>query len=100
VSEDQRWSWLWSLKRIADNGLGGPMFHRQSRMFLTYIRDRDPAAFRAFLQDLLDEKELVGPFRTHYGLGTQEMWQEFVASFDEAGSSGSGPLARAESAGG
>lgn len=76
---------LWSLRPIADNGLGGPMFHRQSRMFLRYIRDRDPSAFQALLRDLLEEKELAGPFRTHFGLGTEQMWQEFVASFDGAG---------------
>lgn len=76
---------LWTLRRIADNGLGGPMFHRQSRMFLAYIRDRDPSAFRGFLRDLLEEKELAGPFRAHFGLGTEEMWQEFVASFQEGG---------------
>lgn len=75
---------LWTLRRIADNGLGGPMFHRQSRMFLTYIRDRNPAAFQTLLRDLLEEKELAGPFRTHFGLGTEEMWQEFVASFEGA----------------
>jgi hypothetical protein len=75
---------LWSLRRISDNGLGGPMFHRQSQMFLRFIRDRDPAAFQTFLEDLLDERELAGPFGTHFGLGTQEMWQEFVASLPES----------------
>jgi hypothetical protein len=54
-------------------------------MFLTYIRDRDPAAFQALVRDLLEYKELAGPFRTHFGLGTEGMWQEFVASFDGAG---------------
>jgi hypothetical protein len=76
---------LWSLKPITDTGLGGPMFHRQSRMFLRYIRDRDPAAFSAFLGDLLEERELTGPFQTHFGVTTQEMWQEFVASLQDGG---------------
>ncbi|MGD8362288.1 MAG: hypothetical protein PVJ04_12750 [Gemmatimonadota bacterium] len=74
---------LWSLRRISDNGLGGPMFHRQCQMFLAYIRDRDPAAFQAFLEALLEEKELAGPFVTHFGLGTREMWEEFVASLQD-----------------
>jgi hypothetical protein len=75
---------LWSLRRINDNGLGGPMFHRQSQMFLRYIRDRDPGVFQRFLEDLLEERELAGPFETHFGLGTREMWQEFVASLQDS----------------
>jgi len=68
---------LLTLARVSSNGLSGPMFHRQSRMFLTYIRDGDPGAFQAFLQDLLDEKELAGPFRKHLGQGTSETWRAF-----------------------
>jgi len=71
---------LWTLERVSSNGLSGPMFHRQSRMFVTYIRGRDPATFRRFLEALLDERELTGPFRTHLGMGTAEIWEEFVAS--------------------
>jgi hypothetical protein len=75
---------LWNLRRISDNGLGGPMFHRQSQMFLRYIRDRNPPAFQAFLEALLEEKELAGPFETSFGLSTREMWQEFVASLGDS----------------
>lgn len=74
---------LWTPERISSGGLAGPMFHRQSRMFLGYIRDRDPEAFQAFLGSLLDERELAGPFRRHLGLGTREMWSAFLdASVD------------------
>jgi len=74
---------LWTLDRVSSNGLGGPMFHRQSRMFVTYIRDQDPAAFRSLLHDLVEQKELARLFRTHLGRGTDEMWEEFVASLRE-----------------
>lgn len=71
---------LWSLRRLDDSGIGGPMFHKQSKMFLNFIRNRDPGAFRAFLLQLQEEKELAGPFRDRMGMGVREMWGEFSAS--------------------
>jgi len=68
---------LWSLRRVADHGLGGPMFHKQSRMFLAYLEARDRGAFHAFLLQLQEEKELAGPFREGFGAGVDEVWEEF-----------------------
>jgi len=74
---------LWTLERVSSNGLIGPMFHRQSRMFLTYIRNRDPESFRSFLRELVETRAFSGPFRTSLGAGTEEMWKAFAASFDD-----------------
>jgi hypothetical protein len=73
---------LWSRKRVEDSGLGGPMFHMQSKMFLGFIRDRDPDAFRSFLLRLQEEKQFAGPFRERMGMGVGEMWAEFSASLE------------------
>ena len=71
---------LWTLDRVTDHGLGGPMFHKQSRMFLTFLRDRDPEALQAFLLRLLREKAFAGPLRDEMGQGVEELWEEFKAS--------------------
>jgi hypothetical protein len=73
---------LWSLKRMEDSGLGGPMLHKQNTMFLTFIRDRDPEAFRAFLLQLQEEKEFAGPFREQMEKGVREMWDDFADALD------------------
>jgi len=68
---------LWSLRSVTDQGLRGPMFHKQSRMFLAYLESRDPGGFHAFLLQLQEEKELAGPFRAAFGAGVGEVWEEF-----------------------
>jgi hypothetical protein len=73
---------LWSLARMEDYGLGGPMLHRQSRMFLSWLRDRNPAAFAAFLSELQREGDFARAFRNHLGGGVRDAWLAFVASLD------------------
>jgi hypothetical protein len=71
---------LFRVKRVQDYQLRGPMLHKQSTMFLSFIRERDPSAFDRFLSDLQSERSFAGPFRAHYGMSVQEMWSGFVGS--------------------
>lgn len=71
---------LWSLGRAGSYGLPGPMLHRQSIMFLDFLRARDPEGFPSFIEGIQDERDFAGPFRSHFGASVEELWDGFVAS--------------------
>jgi hypothetical protein len=76
---------LWSLQRAGSYGLSGPMLHRQSTMFLEYLRARDPEGFPGFLRRIQEERSFAAPFRDQFGGSVDELWQSFSASLrDEA----------------
>jgi len=84
---------LWSLQRAGSYGLTGPMLHRQSTMFLDFLRARDPGRFPAFLRRIQEERSFAGPFRDQFGGSVDELWGAFAASLreekrDDARSSG------------
>lgn len=82
---------LWSLRRAGAYGLTGPMLHRQARMFIEYLRDRNPAGFRPFVTAIQDERTFAGPFRRHFGGSVNELWERFVDSLRaERGAGGPG----------
>lgn len=70
-------------KRAADYGMETYMFYRQSELFVTYIRDRDPAAFKYLLLALQEEKWTSFPelFEESIGIDIAGVWTEFL---DEA----------------
>lgn len=74
---------LWTLRRVDDSGLGGPMFHKQSRMFVGFLAEKDPPGFRAFLRAVQDEGAFAGPFRDQFEEGVPEMWNDFVSSLED-----------------
>ncbi|HSG07331.1 MAG TPA: hypothetical protein VLA36_03170 [Longimicrobiales bacterium] len=71
---------LWSLQRTGTYGLSGPMLHKQSRMFIEYLRDRDPAGFPAFLTMIQEKRTFAAPFREHFGGSVEDLWTGFVES--------------------
>jgi len=79
---------LWSLSRSGSYGLPGPMLHRQSTMFLEFLRGREPDGFPAFLEGIQEERDFAGPFREHFGGGVDELWNAFVASLRPEGGDG------------
>ena len=66
-------------KRAADYGMNTYMFYRQSELFVTYIRDRDPGAFESFLVDLqIGGWNSFGRlFENSFGTDVVSMWGEF-----------------------
>lgn len=71
---------LWSLRRAGDYGLTGPMLHRQSAMFLMYLRDRAPVKCARFLEAVQAERTFAKPFRDHFGGSVAALWRGFAAS--------------------
>lgn len=76
---------LRTLGRASGYGLPGPMLHRQSRMFIAYLRDRDVDAFSRFLSELQERRSFAAAFRGSFGGSVAELWSTFVAGLPEAG---------------
>ena len=74
---------LWSLRRTGAYGLPGPMLHRQSRIFLEYLRNRDPEGFPGFLLRVQQGRDFAGPFRDQFGGSVEELWRSFAESLRE-----------------
>lgn len=85
LTPDDRGSWL-RPKRAADYGIETFMFYRQSELFVTHIRDRDPRAFERFLLDLQegDRRPFAEAFEDAFGTDVAGMWEEFVDSLSDA----------------
>ena len=71
---------LFRPKRALDYGLETFMFYKQSGLFVTYVRDRDPAAFKSFLIALqTDEWSSFGAlFETSFGENVEAAGRDFV----------------------
>jgi hypothetical protein len=82
---------LWSLRRSGDYGLPGPMLHRQSRMFLDWLRERDAAGFPTFLRGIQEEGSFAAPFRAYFGGSVEEAWSAFARSLGTEGGDGIHP---------
>ena len=54
------------------------MFHKQTKMFVTYLRDEYPAAFNDFMIDIQNGGAFAASFSNRFGSGIAEMWNEFV----------------------
>jgi hypothetical protein len=67
-------------KRAHDYGMETYMFYRQSQLFVEYIRDRDPEAFRDFLIALQtgEWRSFGDLFEASFGLSVSGAWSAFV----------------------
>ena len=59
------------------------MFHAQARLFVGFIRSRDPESFQGFTSALLDGRPWDGAFRTFFGTDVAHLWREFRLSLAE-----------------
>ena len=64
-------------KRASDYGIGTFMFYRQSELFVTFIRDRDPSAFGDFMLSLQlgGGGTFASLFEASFGTDVGEMWE-------------------------
>jgi hypothetical protein len=62
------------------------MFYRQSMLFVQFMRDQDPAAFRRFLAAVVQGDDFKKALHRTYPDGVRGLWAKFV---DEARASGS-----------
>ncbi len=64
-------------KIIKAAGLSGPMFHRQNRMLVNYIKRSNPPAFRRLVLALQDGEDFDVSFRHHFNNDPLELWIRF-----------------------
>jgi hypothetical protein len=63
-----------------DYGLEAHMYYRQAGLFVEYLIESDPAAFRAALVDVLNGGRFTDTWLRHYGRTIPELWSSFVES--------------------
>jgi hypothetical protein len=68
-----------------DYGLSWPMFHRQSRLFVEYLQQRDERSFRRFLVTLLTGIPFNASLTTNFGDDLGTLWGEFLDSMQGHG---------------
>jgi len=64
------------------NGLSGPMFHKQVKMFVTYILESDPLKFRSFLNTIQTGEAFNESFNKIMGSGIQDKWAKFLSQLN------------------
>jgi len=57
------------------------MFYRQSMMFIAYLKQRDPKAFRAMLRDIEDGTGFGQAFSSAYHAAVKAVWADFAGRF-------------------
>jgi len=60
------------------NGLSGPMFHKQAKMFVTYIIELDSLKFNSFLREIQNGESFIESFNNIMGSGIQYKWVQFL----------------------
>ena len=63
----------------ASNGLSGPMFHKQVKMFVTFIIESDSLKFNSFLQKIQKGESFSETFNKIIGVGIKDEWVQFVS---------------------
>ena len=62
----------------AFNGLSGPMFHKQVKMFTTWLIESDPLKFKSFLQEIQNDKSFRESIKNRFGYDVPELWKKFI----------------------
>ena len=63
----------------AFKGLSGPMFHKQVKMFVTYIIESDSLKFKSFLYNIQMGESFSETFNNIMDSGIQNKWTLFIA---------------------
>ncbi len=66
----------------AVNGLSGPMFHKQVRMFVTYLIESDSKAFKSFLREIQKGESFNDTFNKTTGSRIQDKWVQFLSQLN------------------
>ena len=65
------------------NGLSGPMFHKQVKMFVTWLVKSDSLKFRSLVLFLQRGESFSKSFRVIMGSSVQEKWSRFISVLKE-----------------
>lgn len=60
------------------NGLTGPMFHQQVKMFVTYIIESDSLNFKSFIMKIQEGESFSETFNTIMGSRIKDKWDNFL----------------------
>ena len=61
------------------NGLSGPMFHKQVKMFVTFIIESDSLKFNSFLRGVQNGESFNESFNNIMGSRIQDKWAQFLS---------------------
>ncbi len=61
------------------NGLSGPMFHKQVKMFVTFMIKSDSLKFNSFLREIQNGESLNESFNNIMDSGIQDKWEKFLS---------------------
>ena len=61
------------------NGLSGPMFHMQARIFVTYLIESDSLKFKSFLRKIEMGESFSETFESLFGTGIHSKWTQFLS---------------------
>jgi hypothetical protein len=67
----------------AANGLSGPMFHQQVKMFVTYIIESDSLKFKSFVIKIQEGETFSETFDKIVGTTIQDKWDGFLLQLRE-----------------
>jgi hypothetical protein len=66
---------------LKGTGLSGPMYHKQNRMFVGFIRDTDPVAFNRLIAEVFGGRSFPDAFQELYSATPEELWAGFINRF-------------------
>ncbi|UCE22086.1 MAG: hypothetical protein JSV46_07705 [Candidatus Aminicenantes bacterium] len=64
-------------KIIVEAGLTGPMFHMQNKMFVRYIKNMNPEAFKKLVIALQKKDTFSIAFLNHFEMNPEQTWERF-----------------------
>ncbi|MBT8379919.1 MAG: hypothetical protein KJN64_11900 [Ignavibacteria bacterium] len=68
------------------NGLSGPMFHQQVKMFVAYIINSDSLKFKSFIMKIREGGSFSETFNTIMGYKIKDKWANFLLGLKKRGS--------------
>jgi hypothetical protein len=66
-------------KAVSAAGLEAVMFHQQTKMFVDFLRERDPVAFEGIVTDVLDGETVESSCMERTGVEIDALWAKFEA---------------------
>ncbi len=69
---------LFRVKSGPDYGLSYPMFHKQTKLFVTFLYHYKEKSFQNFLQDIQNDKSFGESIKNRFGYDVTELWKKFI----------------------
>ena len=67
----------------ASNSLSGPMFHKQVKMFVTFIIESDSLKFKSFLREIQNGESFNESFNKKMNSEIKDKWEQFVSQLKD-----------------